>query len=154
MGKAIIKPDVREMYLSALDDMKDKIGDVVSEKLDDALSKAIHEILTDDDTRLDFPISWYGSGDDGWGNGAVEDPLTIYLVAGYGAVDQDQAVYSFNLRDELSGDMESCANDSSHYRGLKKLSAALRLLADEIDETVSVGIAAAKEKGIDIEADE
>lgn len=117
----------------------------------DEIGEVIHEILSDEDTKLWFPFVWVVH--DGVGGPAV-DPLEIYLDLACGTIEDksdsgNQPQYRSNLRDILSPEIEMCTNDGSFSLGLSHISTALRSLADEIDKAVSVATAKGKMEILD-----
>ena len=130
-------------------DSIDKLEKDISTGLKAALAEVIHYAMQEDDTYIYFPAVFirnnnYPDADfeksDGVRRGhEVEDPLTVYLRVAATYAGDEQPTYSFNLRDSLQNDIDSCKEDGSYGYGLAKLASALRELADDIDSAVATG---------------
>ena len=128
--------DLTDWELDAIDDAVILYKETVRK----GMAEALKLLLEEEDTHMFFPIVWYEDdptlSSDGVGNAAVDDPLTVYLTLGLEGM---PATYAFNLREALEISLNWCRSDGSHDAGLRKLSVALRDLADDIDEAIAEG---------------
>lgn len=132
-------PDVSDWGIDALDTLEQ----TVSTGLMKALSEVIHYAMQENDTYIYFPAAYMKNQHnqtkktDGVRRGhEVADPLTLYLRVAATTQNGEQPTYSFNLRDALQKDLDSCKEDGSYSHGLGRLASALRGLADEIDAVI------------------
>lgn len=128
--------DLTDWELDAMDEAVEAFKNAVRKGIAEALKIS----LAEEDTYVFFPIEWYeddpAQSSDGVGNAAVDDPLTVYLRLGF---EEGPTTYAFNLRTALETTLKWCREDGSHDAGLRKLSGALRELADDIDEAIAEG---------------
>jgi hypothetical protein len=117
-------------------DSFDKLAHSIREAVGKAASEALTLALEDEDTYLSFPIQWAPSSD-GHYDKAVTDPLTLYLHLALSDSGDEPCVFKCTLRDALTRTLADTAEDGSFSYGLSRLSAALRELADEVDQVVN-----------------
>jgi hypothetical protein len=123
-------PDLSDWDLQALDDAIDGFSNFLRKSVDEAVEHA----LNDEDTGVDWPAIW-GKGD-GRTKKAKIDPLTIYFTVAIGDGDDGHPVRSFNLRDALQSEIESCRDDGSYSDGLAQIRDALIALVSEITAAI------------------
>lgn len=131
--------DLSKWSLGSIDELHKGMEQLLLNAASDVLKIA----LESDQSYAFFPIIWAGApGDeyssDGHSGPAVTDPLTLYFCAGLGCSENEDPVYTFNLREALQDDIDTCARDGSFSHGLSLLSVELRKLADDIDKAVAV----------------
>lgn len=127
------KPDLSGLSLGICDELENAISRT--------LEKVLELAFEDDETYIYFPAEYSksisGLGTDGVGGPEVDDPLTVYLRVGLDFSEEEKPTYAFNLRMALADTIEACANDGLFSTGLGRISVALRLLADEIDDAIA-----------------
>lgn len=96
-------------------------------------AEALTSALESDETYAHMPCIWAeGESPE---TGALEIALSIAL-GGYQAED---VVLSFDLREILKDDIDTCRQDCSFSEGLAMIRDGLRGLADEIDAAIKQG---------------
>lgn len=129
------KPDLTGWGLQEID----RFGEMAADALRKLVAEVLHMAFEDDETYIYFPVDWSKDpeetcpGSDGIGGPEVKDPLTVYLCVGLEGENGEKPTYEFNLRDVIFETINVCAEDGSFAPGLRRLSASLRALADNID---------------------